>query len=120
MGRSSRKSENKQASTETTNNSGLVGFQEGVIVEILAMVETELRYAIKKHGYFYDYHHGLGVMLEEVRELETEIFRKDDWQNPHRIKAEAIQVAAMATKIALLANKSIESRGIGSLRPARV
>lgn len=78
---------------------------EQIIVQTLSVTENELRTAMAKHGQFVDYHHGWGVLAEEVEELFKEICRKDEKQNPHKIKAEAVQVAAMACKIAILATE---------------
>ena len=72
-------------------------------VEALAAVESELIRALGKHGMPVDYHHGLGILAEEAFELFSEIRRRDEWHNPHRIAAEAVQVAAVACKIVMLA-----------------
>lgn len=59
---------------------------------------------------FNSMHEGLGVLLEEYRELESEIFfgeKKAKQEYPHsakevyrdRVREEAIQVAAMAARI---------------------
>lgn len=75
--------------------------QEQIRAQTLAEVENELTRTIAKHGLPVDYHHGMGILSEEVHELFMEIFRKDG--NPTRIAAEATQVAAMACKIAMIA-----------------
>lgn len=79
--------------------------QVQIMVQTLSEVEDELSRAILKHGMPVDYHHGWGILAEEVEELFREIFRKDREQNPLKIKGEAIQVAAMACKIAILATE---------------
>ena len=77
--------------------------QTQIMAQALAEVENELIAAIKKHGMPVDYHHGIGVLGEEVHELFLEVFRKDREQNPLKIAAEAKQVAAVAIKIVVLA-----------------
>jgi len=74
-----------------------------ILIEQLSSLENELGKTIEKHGMPTDYHHGLGLMAEEVRELETEVYKKDFNHNPLRIRAEAIQVAGLAIKVAMLA-----------------
>lgn len=82
------------------------------VYNALSAVEDELLRAIAKHGAFVDYHHGLGVLQEEVHELFLEIIRRDDQQIPLKISAEAIQVAAVACKLAILASgRAKEARG---------
>jgi len=46
-------------------------------------------------------HEGLGYLLEEIRELETEVFTRESKRNRNRMRKEAIQVAAMALRFAL-------------------
>ena len=77
--------------------------QAQIMAQALAEVENELIVAIKRHGMPVDYHHGIGILGEEVHELFLEVFRKDQQQNPLKIAAEAKQVAAVAIKIVVLA-----------------
>lgn len=74
-----------------------------ILIQQLATLENELGKTIEKHGMPTDYHHGLGLMAEEVRELETEVYKKESSHNPLRIQSEAIQVAGLAIKVAMLA-----------------
>ena len=76
---------------------------------IIAQVQAELNQTLRKHGTFRSYHEGLGVLLEEVHELSMEIYRKDLGRDPRKLKDEAIQVAAMGAKLALLAQAEIEA-----------
>lgn len=84
--------------------------QTQIMTETLSRVEDELARAILKHGMPTDYHHGIGILSEEVHELFLEVFRKDSQQNPLRIAAEAKQVAAVACKIAMLAMMRAEEK----------
>lgn len=89
--------------------------QDQVRVHVLSAVENELIRAMNIHGTFVDFHHGWGVISEEMHELFLEICRKDDMQNPRRIFAEAVQVAAMAAKVAMLATeKDRKNMGVGA------
>jgi NTP pyrophosphatase (non-canonical NTP hydrolase) len=45
-------------------------------------------------------HEGLGVLLEEVRELEAHVFRKQKDRDLAAMRKEAIQVAAVAIRFA--------------------
>lgn len=84
--------------------------QVQIMVQTLSEVEDELSRAILKHGMPVDYHHGWGILAEEVEELFREICRKDREQNPLRIAAEAVQVAAVAAKIAMVAMQRAEEK----------
>lgn len=74
--------------------------------DTIAMIETELDTILRRHGLPVDHHHGFGIISEEVHELFQEIMRRD--QNPGKIAAEAIQVAAVACKMAMLARMQAE------------
>ena len=84
--------------------------QAQIMAQALAEVENELIVAIKRHGMPVDYHHGIGILGEEVHELFLEVFRKDREQNPLKIAAEARQVAAVALKIQILAMMRVEAK----------
>ena len=84
--------------------------QAQIMAQALAEVENELIVAIKRHGMPVDYHHGWGILAEEVEELFREICRKDREQNPLKIAAEARQVAAVACKISMLAMMRAEAK----------
>lgn len=72
---------------------------ETAIKEVMSRIETELRRAIDKYPTMYDYHHGWAVLYEEVDELWDEV--KERHVNPLNIRAEAIQVGAMAARFIL-------------------
>jgi len=65
-------------------------------------VVNELHRSVIVHGEFHSLHEGLAVLREEYLEFEQEIFwgiqRKQG--NTATVRSEAIQVAAMAMKIA--------------------
>ena len=64
-------------------------------------IRDEMEESILKYGAFHSFHEAYGVLKEEVDELWDEIkIREYDCD---RIYQEAIQVAAMARKIALCA-----------------
>lgn len=70
-----------------------------------SLIDHELRSIPDKYKHpFNSKHEGYAVLLEEVRELENEIFfgeKKAESKEEHksRIRKEAIQVAAMAVRI---------------------
>ena len=66
--------------------------------EIIALVRAELVRATGKFGAFNSYHEGYAVILEELDELWDEI---KGGQRPAELRAEAIQVAAMAIRFVL-------------------
>jgi hypothetical protein len=63
--------------------------------------EDEVEAIIQKHGAFASAHEGLGVLLEEVHELQAEIFLKRDKRDGQRMYAECVQIAAVAATIAI-------------------
>ena len=60
-------------------------------------VAEELGRAIQAHGPIRSAHEGYAVVLEEVRELEREVFCRE--RRAEALRAEAIQVAAMAVRL---------------------
>ena len=65
----------------------------------LALDEADL--GEREHGPFNSLHEGMAVLWEEFEELKVEVFRGNtEPRNPRAIRAEAIQVAAVALKIA--------------------
>lgn len=58
---------------------------------------VEAQHGVEKFGYFRNAHEGYAVMLEEVDELWVEV---KAWR-PQQIRHEALQVAAMALRIAV-------------------
>jgi hypothetical protein len=66
------------------------------ISDILQDVSETFDRSNTKHGPFVSVHDGLGVLREEYLELEKEVFWGHD---KSKIRAEAIDVAAMAVKL---------------------
>jgi len=66
--------------------------------EILHEIENELNNSNKKFSKFNSYHEGYAVIKEEVDELWDEIKKKPYKIERYKLRAEAIQVAAMAVK----------------------
>jgi len=62
-------------------------------------LRDEMLRAIKKHGDFNSAHEGYAVILEEMDELWDEVKKKKP--SPKRMRAEALQVGAMALKFML-------------------
>ena len=57
-------------------------------------MRSEYLRARSKVPRFRSYHEGLAIMLEEFEELKAEVFLKN--ADPEKIRAEALQVGAMA------------------------
>lgn len=53
-----------------------------------------------KHPAYNSAHEGYGVLLEEVRELEEQVFRKQERRNIGAMRKEALQIAAVALRFA--------------------
>jgi len=66
---------------------------------VLAEVEEELGRAQDKFSPFNSAHEGYAVILEELDELWQEV--KDKTGEPHKMREEAIQVAAMAVRFVI-------------------
>ena len=64
-------------------------------------IRHEMEDEILKYGGFHSYHEAYGALKKEVEELWNEIKSKE--YNPDKIYKEAIQVTAMARKLALCA-----------------
>lgn len=65
--------------------------------QVLNWVRHELFQATQEHGPFHSPHEGYGILAEEMAEL-LDALRANDLQ---QIRAEAIQVAAMAARLVL-------------------
>ena len=73
-------------------------------------IANEYKSASKKYPDFNSYHEGYAILEEELDELWDEVKKKtsvppkdepydpEDYQDPERLRAEAIQVAAMALR----------------------
>ena len=66
-------------------------------IAIFSEVDAELGRAAK-HPPFNSAHEGYAVILEELDELKAHAWRRQGSRNVHEMRAEAIQVAAMAVK----------------------
>jgi hypothetical protein len=71
--------------------------------QVCEEIKKEMEYAESIHGSFHSLHEALAVIREEYLELEDAIF----WsvtknQEPKAVRTEAIQLAAMATKLAVM------------------
>lgn len=71
------------------------------VKRLLAEIEGELEEAMLANGPMLNLHHGYAILLEEMDELKTEV-----WKNPRKhpernalARKEAIQVAAMALRL---------------------
>lgn len=61
-------------------------------------VVKELNEAIEIHSLFTSAHHGYAIILEELDELWDEVKKKKSIRDMKNMRAEAVQVAAMAMK----------------------
>ena len=68
------------------------------LVLLLNEVEQEYLKATAKFGKFNSAHEGYAVILEELEELKTEVFKKKQNRDIDRMRKEAIQIAAMAIR----------------------
>jgi hypothetical protein len=83
-----------------TMNQSLRRYMTSAVAE---EVQSEIDRSEEQHGPFHSLHEGLAVLREEYQELEQEIF----WGyqrsgNTDKVRREAIQVAAMAIRIAIM------------------
>ena len=68
------------------------------IQDIYNDVQEEYQQAIKRYDKFHSPHEGYAVLLEEVRELEAEVFKNHKTRSEADMYKEAKQVAAMAIR----------------------
>lgn len=63
------------------------------------LLQKELEAAVEKHRNIYSHHEALGVLLEEVRELENVVFQQSP-MDTHReeLASELLHVAAVAIR----------------------
>lgn len=64
-------------------------------------VSKELDRALRKFKRFNSAHEGYAVILEEVRELEREVFKKQKKRKNGKMRQEALQIGAMAMRFIL-------------------
>lgn len=67
-------------------------------------LQARVTKAIAVHGQYASYHEAYGVLCEEVRELFDHICAKADARDHDALRAEALDVATVAVKLALLAS----------------
>lgn len=68
------------------------------VTEIVHDVLAELIRATNMFGPFNSAHEGYSVMLEEVDEVWDHVKMKQSKRDPHAMRSEAIQIAAMAIR----------------------
>ena len=68
---------------------------------VLKAVEHEVKAAREKHARFNSAHEGYAVILEELDELKSEVWKKREERDKARMQDEAVQVAAMAVRFLL-------------------
>ena len=66
---------------------------------VLRLIRDELHSAMKQHNPMNSPHEAIGVIREEYKELEDEIFEKI--QSKQMMKYEAVQLAAMCVRFIL-------------------
>ena len=76
-------------------------FMAKIYSRVLREVTTELDRAIRKYPKFNSAHEGYAVILEELDELKAEVWKKRQERDRGAMRAEAIQIAAMAVRFAL-------------------
>ena len=66
--------------------------------ELLRALDREFTFATASYNPFHSAHEGYAVLLEEIRELEHEVFLNHRIRDVDAMKKEALQVAAMAMR----------------------
>ena len=69
--------------------------------KVMLDVADELGRALNKFEGFNSAHEGYAVILEELDELKEEVWKNKKTRDPAKMRAEAIQVAAMALRFGL-------------------
>ena len=69
------------------------------VKDALKLIEDEHQQAISHYPPFASAHEGFAVLLEEVTELQAEIFKNYKLRDYDAIRKESIQVAAMALRL---------------------
>ena len=75
-------------------------------------VALELSRAEKLHPKMHSLHEAFAVILEEVDEFKAEVWKKDSERDGDKIRAELIQIAAMAWRAAR--DMGVEERGVNA------
>jgi len=71
------------------------------VLGVLQLVVDELSRATSSNGPFNSAHEGFAVLLEEVDELKEIVWQKPDNRNLAKMRAEAVQIAAMGVRMVL-------------------
>jgi len=69
-----------------------------MIDDILVDVDDEYMRATSRFGKFHSAHEGYAVILEELEELKTEVFKHREERDLARMRKEAIRIASMACR----------------------
>lgn len=77
------------------------GANERLYQKLLGELRGELYRAAEEHDGFNSAHEGWAVILEEVDELWLEVMKKRAARSKDKMRAEAIQIAAMALRFAM-------------------
>lgn len=64
------------------------------------LVWKGLGHAREEHDPYTCAHHALGVLLEEFREFEAEVFLKADLRDPERMRKELVDIAVVCWRAA--------------------
>lgn len=68
---------------------------------MLREIGAEYEQALEKHDQFNSAHEGYAVLLEELEELWEQVRLKKKKRSARRMRAECVQIAAMAVKFAM-------------------
>jgi len=94
-----------RAEMMVAKEAALPGQSDPVVAQALGEVQTELQAAVDQHGHFRSAHEGWAVILEELDELWDIVRLKKSKRSPEAMRQEAKQVAAMAVKFMMDAEK---------------
>ncbi len=72
-----------------------------IYAHVLQDAGAELGKALRKYPKMHNAHEGYAVVLEELDELKTEVWKKQKKRNVAKMRKEAIQIAAMALRFAM-------------------
>ena len=68
------------------------------IESVINDIRAEHEFAITHFPPFYSPHEGYAIILEEVRELEQEVFKHQKVRDITKMRKEALQIATMAIR----------------------